>query len=80
MKFREVQQKKIISEETRQRIVDLSLQGRPAAEVSRMLSINYKSVWRILKRFNSTGKIGVKKRGGDLQSKLSADHENEILL
>ena len=77
---RSLRKNKTISEETRQRIIDLSLQGRPAAEVSRMLSVNYKSVWRILKRFNSTGEIGVKKRGGDLRSKLSADQKNEIIL
>ena len=71
---------KLISEETRQRIVDLSLQGRPAAEISRMLSVNYKSVWRILKRFNSTGEVEVKKWGGDLRSKLTADQKNKILL
>ena len=81
MMFQRVQEKKkTISEKTRQRIVDLSLQRRPAVEISRMLSINYKSVWRILKRFNSTGEIGVKKWGGDLRSKLSADQKNEILL
>ena len=51
-----------------------------AAEISKILSVNNKSVWRILKRFNSTGEIGVKKRGGDLQSKPSADQKNKILL
>ena len=45
-----------------------------------MLSVNYKSVWRISKRFNSTGKIKVNKRGSDLRSKLSADQKNKILL
>ena len=48
---------KPISEETRQRIFDLSLQGRLAAEIFRMLSVNYKSVGRILKPVpsNTTG-------------------------
>ena len=38
---------KPISEETRQRKVDLSLQGRPTEEISRMLYVNYKYVLRI---------------------------------
>ena len=45
-----------------------------------MLSVNYKSVWRILKQFNSTGEVEVKKWGGDLRSKLTADQKNKILL
>ena len=61
---RSLRKNKPISEETRQRIVDFSLQGKPAAEISKM-SVNYKSVWRILKQFNLRGQIGVKK-GGDL--------------
>ena len=49
-------------------------------KISRMLSVHYKSIGRILKRFNSTCEIGVSKSGGNLQSKLSADQKNEILL
>ena len=45
-----------------------------------MVSVNYKFVGRILKRLNSTGKIGVKKRVSNLQSKLLTDKKNEILL
>ena len=61
---------KSIPQEIRRRIVDLGLQEKPADETTRMLSINYKSVGRILKRFNSTGETGMRKRSGDLRSKL----------
>ena len=41
-----------ISHEMRERIVDLSLQGKPPAEIS--TTFLSKSVWRIIKKINET--------------------------
>ena len=46
-----------ISHEMRERIVDLSLQGKPPAEISTTFLSNYKSVWRIIKKFNETKEV-----------------------
>ena len=63
----------------RKRVVDLSLQKKPPAEISRTLLLNYKSVWRIIKKFNDTKEVGVKKRDGEKRSKLTVNQKNELL-
>ena len=68
----------LISHEIRERIVDLSLQGKPPAEISKTHLLNCKSVWRIIKKFNETKEEGVKKRGGDKRSKLTVNQKNEL--
>ena len=67
------------SHEMRERIVDLSFQGKTPAEISRSLLLNYKSIWSIIKKFNETKEVGVKKRGGDKPSKFTVDQKTELL-
>ena len=63
----------------REHTVDLSLQGTPPAESLRTLLLSYKSVWRIIKKFNETKEVGSKKRNGDKHSKLTVNQNNELL-
>ena len=59
-------------------IVDLSLQGKPPAKISRTLLLNYRSVWRIIKKFNETKDVGV--RGGDKRSNLTVNQKIDYYL
>ncbi|KAG0441934.1 hypothetical protein DMUE_0679 [Dictyocoela muelleri] len=68
-----------ISQEMRDRIIDLSLNGKPSAEISRTLSLKYKTVWRIIDKFNKTGESFIKTRGGNKRSKLTELQKNEII-
>ena len=68
-----------ISEKDRNKIIARSLEGHSAKDISEMLSINYKSVWRIIDRYNKTKLISASKKGGDRRSKLNTEQKTEIL-
>lgn len=68
-----------ISQIDRERIIQKSLEGISAKEIANILNLNYKTVWLIISKFNKTGIIKNKIRGGDKRSKLSENIKNEII-
>ena len=57
--------RRAVSDEMRKRIIDKSLEGISAKDISIILDINHQTVFRIIKIFNSTGRIEAKGWGDD---------------
>ena len=57
--------RRAVSNEMRKRIIDKSLEGISAKDITIILNINYKTEFRIIKISNSTGRIEAKGQGGN---------------
>ena len=57
--------RRAVFDEMRKRIIGKSSEGISAKDISIILDINYKTMFRIIKIFYSTGRIEAKGRGGD---------------
>lgn len=71
--------RKFFSNEEKKKIVEKSIAGFSAKDISEFYNYNYKSVARIINQFNKTGLYENKIRGGDYRSKLNLEQKNQII-
>ena len=71
--------KSTVSDDDRAKIISKTLGGSSPKDISTMLQINYKTVWRIVNMFNKHNVSTSRPRGGDRKSKLSNQQKLEIL-
>lgn len=71
--------RKNISNEDRKRIIDKAIQGNSSMSIANDLTLNYKSVNRIVNNYLKNGVYEIQVRGGDRRSKLNANQKQEII-
>ena len=68
-----------VSDEDRDRIVSMTLDGYSVSYISTILAIKYQTVNSIVKRYLKTGLVSKSKCGGDRRSKLTPDMKQFLL-
>jgi transposase len=63
----------------RERIIEKSLEGFSARDISSFFGKNYQTVNSIIKKYFKTGNINKENRGGDRRSKLSTEIKEQLI-